>query len=197
MALLELKETPPAYYQPYYAGWNAKDEGTAPYAGIHHPGGSVKRVNTTKLVESATYPGMDFIKNGHWHVKEWTSGSTAGGSSGSGLFDSNNQLIGGLSGGESSCPAPYNDFYFALSQSWEASTDADKQLKTWLDPARNKHRTHLQRSRSLQCNPLHSSKQHKGKRKSEENRSHSSALSRDRSGIRKQFIEHERVCRGL
>ncbi len=135
MALLELKETPPAYYQPYYAGWNAKDEGTAPYAGIHHPGGSVKRVNTTKQVESATYPGMDFIKNGHWHVKEWTSGSTAGGSSGSGLFDSNNQLIGGLSGGESSCPAPYNDFYFALSQSWEASTDADKQLKTWLDPA--------------------------------------------------------------
>ena len=136
IALLELTETPPAYYQPYYAGWNAKDKGEAPYVGLHHPNGSVKRLNTADDVELATYPGggVNFIDNGHWHVKEWTSGSTAGGSSGSGLFDNNNRLIGGLSGGESSCPYPYNDYYFAISQSWEVSEDADKQLKVWLDP---------------------------------------------------------------
>ncbi len=136
MALLELTETPPAYYQPYYAGWNARDEGTAPYAGIHHPNGSVKRVNMTDAIEQASYPEREigFIENGHWHVKEWTAGSTSGGSSGSGLFDGNNRIVGGLSGGESSCPSPYNDYYFALNQSWEASSDADKQLKAWLDP---------------------------------------------------------------
>lgn len=134
MALLELPETPPADYRPYYAGWNAKDEGVAPYVGIHHPGGSVKRVNTTCQVRQATFPDWGFVKNGHWHVEEWTNGCTAGGSSGSGLFDSNQQLIGGLSGGKSTCPAPYNDYYFTLSASWDASADADKQLKVWLDP---------------------------------------------------------------
>lgn len=39
MALLELQDTPPADYRAYYAGWNAQDAGTAPYACIHHPGG--------------------------------------------------------------------------------------------------------------------------------------------------------------
>ncbi len=136
MALLELTETPPAYYRPYYAGWNAKDAGVAPYTGIHHPNGSVKRINMTDAIEQASYPEdeIGFIKDGHWHVKEWIAGSTSGGSSGSGLFDGNNRLVGGLSGGESSCPSPYNDYYFALDQSWEASSDADKQLKVWLDP---------------------------------------------------------------
>lgn len=136
MALLELTEIPPVYYQPYYAGWNAKDLGSAPYVGIHHPDGSVKRLNTTDQVELTTYPYTDnFIKNGHWHIKEWTDGCTRPGSSGSGLFDNNNQIIGGLSGGISSCPSPYDDFYFALSQSWDVSPDADKQLKAWLDQA--------------------------------------------------------------
>lgn len=137
MALLQLMETPPAYYQPYYAGWNAKDQGTAPYVGIHHPEGTVKRLNTTEEVELTTFNSLvgNFIKNGHWQIKEWSDGSTAGGSSGSGLFDSNGLVIGGLSGGESDCPRPYNDFYFALSQNWEISPDADKQLKIWLDPA--------------------------------------------------------------
>ena len=98
MALLELTEIPPVYYQPYYAGWNAKDQGSAPYVGIHHPDGSVKRLNTTDQVELTTYPFTDnFIKNGHWHIKEWTDGCTRPGSSGSGLFDNNNQIIGGLS----------------------------------------------------------------------------------------------------
>ena len=99
MALLQLMETPPTYYQPYYAGWNAKDQGTAPYVGIHHPEGTVKRLNTTEEVELTTFnsPVGNFIKNGHWQIKEWSDGSTAGGSSGSGLFDSNGLVIGGLS----------------------------------------------------------------------------------------------------
>lgn len=137
MALLELLETPPAFYRPYYAGWNAKDEGTAPYAGIHHPGASVKRFNTADDVTLETFniQNTDFIENGHWLIKEWTTGSTAGGSSGSPLFDDNNLVIGALSGGNSTCPRPYNDYYFTLSNSWDVSPEEDKQLKTWLDPA--------------------------------------------------------------
>lgn len=139
MALLELRETPPVFYQPYYAGWNAKDQGTAPYVGIHHPLGSVKRINIADNVELNTFTTKDanFINNAHWLIKEWANGATEGGSSGSPLFDSNNLIIGGLSGGYEirGCARPFNDFYFALSQSWDISSEADKQLKVWLDPA--------------------------------------------------------------
>lgn len=139
MALLELLETPPVFYQPYYAGWNAKDQGIAPYAGIHHPWGSVKRISIASEVKLNTFLSnqANFINNGHWQIEEWTSGATEGGSSGSPLFDNNNLIIGGLSGGyeRRGCARPFNDFYFALSQSWDISPEADKQLKTWLDPA--------------------------------------------------------------
>lgn len=146
MALLELLETPPVYYQPYYAGWNAKDQGTAPYTGIHHPNASVKRVSITEHVVTDNYPEPIFIKNAHWRVNEWTAGSTAGGSSGSPLFDDNNRIIGGLSGGQSSCSQPFNDFYYMLARSWSYSSDTDKQLKRWLDPAN--------RNKELLCNGL-------------------------------------------
>lgn len=137
MALLELTEIPPVYYRPYYAGWNAKDKGTPPYAGIHHPQASTKRINEADDVKLSTFniPQADFIKEGHWQVSTWTEGSTAGGSSGSPLFDNNNRIIGALSGGQSSCSQPDNDFYYTLANSWEISTDPDKQLKTWLDPS--------------------------------------------------------------
>lgn len=148
MALLELTEIPPVYYEPYYAGWNAKDKGTPPYAGIHHPQASVKRIGNAEDVILTTFniSQANFINEGHWHVSEWIEGATAGGSSGSPLFDSNNRIIGGLSGGESSCPKPYNDFYYTLANSWEISTDADKQLKAWLDP--------LGQNKELLCNGL-------------------------------------------
>lgn len=141
MALLELPETPPVYYRPYYAGWNAKDQGTAPYASIHHPQVSVKRVSLSDKVVLGTYPNSLFGESGHWQIEEWTVGCTEGGSSGSSLFDDNNRIIGALSGGRSSCTRPYNDFYYTLFRSWDLFPDADKQLKRWLDPFnRNKDR---------------------------------------------------------
>lgn len=146
MALLELMETPPVYYQPYYAGWNAKDQGIAPYIGIHHPNASVKRVVKTDNVVLSSYPKYPFEKDGHWHVEKWTEGCTYGGSSGSPLFDDNNRIIGGLSGGESKCSYLYNDYYFALAKSWDFPSDADKQLKAWLDP--------FYRNKELTCNGL-------------------------------------------
>ena len=142
MALLELQETPPPYYQPYYSGWNAKDAGDAPYAGIHHPMASVKRVN---LYDKTPTLGMfysnayNFIKDGFWHIDKWFSGATAGGSSGSPLFDANNRVIGALTGGDpsSSCYKPIDDYYYAISKSWEVSTETKKQLKFWLSPNGN------------------------------------------------------------
>lgn len=137
MALLELQDTPPADYRVYYAGWNAQDAGTAPYTCIHHPGGSLKRLNLAEGdVELTTYKIQvaDFNKNSHWKVARWATGCTAGGSSGSPLFDSANRIIGGLTGGKSQCSYPAEDFFFSIQQSWSEPTDSSRQLKYWLDP---------------------------------------------------------------
>lgn len=137
MALLELQDTPPADYRAYYAGWNAQDAGTAPYTCIHHPGGSLKRLNLVEgNVELTTYKIQvtDFNENSHWKVGRWTTGCTAGGSSGSPLLDSDNRVIGGLTGGASSCLNPVEDFFFSIQKSWSEPADSSKQLKYWLDP---------------------------------------------------------------
>lgn len=138
LALLELLQRPPVYYQPYYAGWNATLTSNLPYAGIHHPGGTVKRISWSESnIEQATFNtiGTHFNDNSHWWVKKWSDGYTTKGSSGSALFDSNGYVIGALSGGRSNPEEPFNDFYYALSQTWTISKETDKQLKCWLDPS--------------------------------------------------------------
>lgn len=138
MVLLEMKETPPAYYQPYYAGWNVKDAGMPPYTGIHHPQGSVKRVNICNEnidLASMTISEADFYRNAHWWVKRWNVGCTAGGSSGSPLLDAEGHVIGALSGGSSVCETPENDYYYALLHAWQPEQETTKQLKYWLNPS--------------------------------------------------------------
>lgn len=140
MTLVELLETPPVYYQPYYAGWNISEQGgdNAPFKGIHHPRASVKRVNTAEEksgLRTLELPVSGYLRNAHWHIKKWDIGSTEVGSSGSPLFDSDHRVIGSLSGGHSYCHTPNNDYYYALFKAWEQSDDTDKQLKCWLDPS--------------------------------------------------------------
>ena len=137
MALLELQDTPPIDYQAYYAGWNAQDAGQAPYTCIHHPGGSQKRLNLVEGdVELATYKIAitEFNELSHWKVGRWATGCTASGSSGSALFDGNNRVIGGLTGGASQCGKPVEDFFFSIQKSWSEPIDSSRQLKCWLDP---------------------------------------------------------------
>jgi hypothetical protein len=145
MALLELLETPPVYYQPYYAGWSIEEKGdNTPYAGIHHPYASVKRINISEdkiALKTFSIPQADFSRNAHWNVSKWTAGSTAAGSSGSPLFDADHRVIGALSGGASTCNVPMDDFYFALSKAWEPSSNSNEQLKYWLDPSKSNKKT--------------------------------------------------------
>jgi hypothetical protein len=138
-------ETPPVYYQPYYAGWSIEEKGdNTPYAGIHHPYASVKRINISEdkiTLKTFSIPNTDFSRNAHWNVSKWTTGSTAAGSSGSPLFDADNRVIGALSGGASTCNIPMDDFYFALSKAWEPSSNNNEQLKYWLDPSKSNKKT--------------------------------------------------------
>ena len=139
IALLELKEKPPVHYNAYYAGWNVSSQANnPPYTNLHHPQWSVKKygiANKDLILLSQRLNHFD--PNVHWIINGWTEGSTAPGSSGSPLFDKNNLIVGLLSGGGSLCSGnnPNNapDYFAAFYTGW-TQTDANNQLKTYLDP---------------------------------------------------------------
>lgn len=136
MALLELTEIPPVYYRPYYAGWNASENPSAPFVCIQHPGGATKRFSLADQItlDNFSDSSLKLASMSFWHVAEWTQGCTAGGSSGSPLFDSNYQVVGALTGGNSYCYSPYNDYFYSLYYSWENTAEKEQQLKYWLAP---------------------------------------------------------------
>jgi len=146
IALFKLNDFPPDYFNAYYAGWNMNLNGNGNHTNIHHPNGAVKKYGMIdKNITIGTIPNeptfdysIIFDGNSHWMIPGWTIGSTYGGSSGSPLFDENQLIIGGLTGGNTDCfgkpPVEgYLDFFFALGKGWETG-DSTNQLKTYLDP---------------------------------------------------------------
>ncbi len=140
IALMEMYETPPPSYMPYWAGWSLDEEPLPPFYAIHHPMGDVKKYSITedKIIgttfTSYTVTGQPFAKDCHWQVKKWTTGTTEGGSSGCALLDASGLLIGTLSGGEATCSRPENDYFVRFNKAWKSSKYKEKQLAIWLDP---------------------------------------------------------------
>lgn len=136
MALLELLDTPPVYYQPYYAGWNINAQSTGMFTGLHHPNYTVKRFCLTDQVKPATFDisEMKFYEQAHWLVSNWQIGYTNAGSSGSPLFNEQGEVVGALSGGNSTASNPMDDYYYRLSASWNMKEESNRQLRYWLNP---------------------------------------------------------------
>ncbi len=151
MALIKLTGLPinpktgkkeiPETYNPYFSGWNISPKPKAPFYNIHHPNGSIKRFNeaidkSLDITPIYTINNIDFFDK-HWSISEWAIGSTAGGSSGSPLFDYSGHIIGALSGGVSYCSSRGSDKFYALCRTW---TDPlkEKSLKPFLDPNNSK-----------------------------------------------------------
>jgi hypothetical protein len=44
ISLLRFLQMPPREYQPYYLGWNVSSAPSAPFHGIHHPNGGIKKI---------------------------------------------------------------------------------------------------------------------------------------------------------
>lgn len=144
IALLEFFNSPPNYFNAYYAGWNRdlNQPGTI-HTNIHHPAGAVKKYGMTgKTISIASNPALSFFApDSYWKVLSWDTGSTYSGSSGSPLFDENQLVVGGLSSGSSQCsgtspstnPQYQTDFFFALGKGWQTG-DSTNQLQTCLDP---------------------------------------------------------------
>lgn len=124
----------------YFAGWDASNGGASCGAGIHHPSGDEKRISLyTGAVSSqdgaciaANATGGCAFRVNAWKVY-WSEGVTEGGSSGSGLWSQQRQVIGVLSGGASACgvaPADLFDYYGRL----EAAFAATDSLRSYLAP---------------------------------------------------------------
>ncbi len=124
----------PAEFEPYWSGWDA---GTlAPQFGVtvHHPSGNEKSITPYDEPAVATQTNIDGRLTDAWRVF-WSQGTTEQGSSGSGLWNEDNRVVGVLSGGEASCQNPdAPDFYGRLTAAWQEGEACDKQLKYWLDP---------------------------------------------------------------
>ncbi len=85
----------------FWSGWTTTDPpiGTSVF-GIHHPSGSYKRFSSGSTISFCLsgLPCQNTIG------VRWAQGTTEGGSSGSGLWNTNSgQLTGALSGGETGC----------------------------------------------------------------------------------------------
>ncbi|MDO4691830.1 MAG: T9SS type A sorting domain-containing protein [Porphyromonadaceae bacterium] len=128
----------PTAYNACFAGWSISPTPPHPYVGIHHPLATTKRYNQTTdepiAIEDNYSIGIGLSwDEKHWYIPRWEIGTTAGGSSGSGLFDRNGLLIGALTGGASTCTSPESDHYYAIHRTWVERTDS-MSLRPFLDP---------------------------------------------------------------
>lgn len=135
--LLRLNQAIPRSFQPYYAGWNRSATIGRGVSNIHHPAGDVKKITRdydAPITGTFLEHTGKYHQDGFWHIEEWEQGVTEGGSSGSGLFDSGGRLIGTLTGGNSYCSRPYNDYFSKLRVAWDHYSLPEKSLSGWLDP---------------------------------------------------------------
>lgn len=147
ISLLKLKQAPPKEYQPYYLGWNAgNDSGSsslAPFHGIHHPNGGIKKVaieESSLAVGTFSDPTSKYNMepNSFWVVREWETAATEAGSSGSPLLDRQKRIVGTLTGGESFCSSTRGpDIYASLNKFWnvQGSLNNPNPISYYLDPA--------------------------------------------------------------
>ena len=136
-ALLKMAYTPPETFNVYYSGWDVNAAQSKGESCIHHPTGTAKRLALCDVpLQTETFEGSgtNFITKSHWLISEWSRGTTEGGSSGSALLNPNKLIIGTLTGGESTCANPKNDYFQKLSYAWDYDSGESYQLKAWLDP---------------------------------------------------------------
>jgi Trypsin len=138
---LKLKSTLPInLYDFTFLGWDRANANFSNNICFHHPAGDIKKVSKTNGFTSMTPYGPTNTVNTHLQV-QWASTAnghsvTEGGSSGSGLINSNGHLIGTLTGGGSLCTARNQpDFYGRFYMHWDKyGTAVDQRVKPWLDP---------------------------------------------------------------
>lgn len=135
ITFLELNDPPPP--GTFFSGWSVSSATTA-VTGIHHPKGDWKKISFGERQNDYTcyYTGGTSYScnpslNGSFFRILWSDGGTESGSSGSGIFNSNGQLIGTLLGGIGTCEGSESD-YSKFGTAYAAGN-----LSQWLNPPVN------------------------------------------------------------
>jgi lysyl endopeptidase len=130
ITLVEIDEPIPPSYGLFLNGWGRRDVAPSEAVSIHHPSTHGKRITFER--DSTSITGFNNPSN-DTHIRvDWDEGTTERGSSGSPLFNSAQQTVGVLSGGESGCEI--RDWYGRLHNAWDGGGTPDTQLRPWLDP---------------------------------------------------------------
>jgi len=130
-ALIELDDPIDPEMNLYFSGWNRQVELTDTSICIHHPGVEEKRISFD--FDRLMYDNVGFDTT-HILVQDWDIGTTEGGSSGAGIFNSRGELIGQLTGGLAACGNDLHDTYGWMNYSWEGAGTVSTSLQPWLDP---------------------------------------------------------------
>lgn len=151
--LIRLDRAPPADFDARYAGWDASGNGAASGSGVHHPSGDIKKISlfeqelsaqTVTISDGGTRDGSQEVEA--WRV-DWADGVTEPGSSGSGIWNPQQRLLGVLSGGSSQCgtdgllgigaqpEVQGPDFYGRLAAAFDSPGELGTPLRAFLDPA--------------------------------------------------------------
>ena len=136
--VVQLNSPVPAEAQAWYSGWDRSDALPNATLGIHHPSGHEKRLSfdadPPDLMRNCIIAGASDGST-HWQVGPYEAGTTEGGSSGSGLWNTGNGLlVGVLSGGTASCAtASGYDCYGRLNRAWEADSLTGSTVRDALD----------------------------------------------------------------
>lgn len=117
--LLRLNSPAPA--SAVFAGWTtATPSSNTAITGIHHPAGDFKKISFG-VIEGVSSYGGSATGSGDYLRVHWNAGVTEGGSSGSALFISTQQLVGQLKGGSSFCTSPTDpDWYGRFSSTYSS-----------------------------------------------------------------------------
>lgn len=136
-ALLELNTAPPRSYRPYMLGWTADGVDGDYLLCIQHPQGDTKRYSVCEDLDITTFCNANgcLYRNGFFLISEWIHGTTAAGSSGSPLIIMGGEkVVGALTGGASTCSAPYDDAFSRFALAFDVYPESIRQMKAWLDP---------------------------------------------------------------
>lgn len=136
-ALYRLDENPTHFFDVHFAGFDASGAAGVASTCIHHPMGDSKKIATSSQAP------ISLVNARYWQVywEQTPNGHsiTEAGSSGSALFNDNQQVIGQLYGGSSvNCADPFNDWavFGQLAHAWDnnGADDNRRRLRDWLDP---------------------------------------------------------------
>ena len=120
-------------WEVFYAGWDATENYPLISCGVHHPGGTPKKINYDD--DTAYGAWWDTASHGltHWQVN-WDEGGSEGGSSGSPIFNERFQIVGVLTGGAGECGEGWPDLYGKFYLGWNWEMDQNRRMIDWLDP---------------------------------------------------------------